>query len=199
MRDELSQRSVTAPEKRPAIPKGIRIVEAGQAPGKAGYRKAGKQSQASALVVECGHYGWRRDVFLCIVLDSSLVLFWYWIPGGAWGYFPILLVIAAQLTYSTLAELLNKTTLRIADGVLCVRHGPIPWRGIRELPSDRIWRLYVRKSRGFNSVTYDVFVEDEQETPIELISGLPSLAQAEFIAWVVEDHLGIEYDPDPAA
>lgn len=205
---KLARRGVRAPDKQPPLPRGMRIVKAGRAlPGEAGYRKSGKPRQRSQLVVERRWFGphYLFLVFFCIGWDSFLV-FWYSRPVNNWFFyvFPIAhLAMGVSLTYYTLAGLLNKTTLRIAKGVLSVRHGPLPWRGNRRLPVDRIRQLYVRKrvheGQESKSVTYDVHVEDDQLARVKLLTGLHSLEQAEFIEWVVEDHLGIEDAATPAS
>jgi len=48
---------------------------------------------------------------------------------------------ALLFAYSLLAQVVNVTRLSVADGALCVAHGPLPWRGTTALPLDEVRSL----------------------------------------------------------
>jgi len=181
-----------APTEFPPPPAGLRLVKAG-----------------SELVIE---WRWFRArnlfVLLCGAPLIAFFVFWYSrpFPPGAWLFYvvPVVpLAIAAWGMYTALAGLVNTTTLRIANGWLSVHHAPLPWPRTWKLPSDRIRRFHIRSripTRGRPTpFAYEVQAEGEGLGRVKLLTDLHSLAQAEFIAWVVKHHLGIECDPDPAA
>jgi len=184
---------------RPPLPPGIRIVKDERPlPSESGYRDPAGESAEPELVLERRWFDKQHLIMLpfCIALDAFLVA---WFGGAPASFvflvFPLIpLALALGLTYYTLAGLLNKTTLRITDGLLFVRHAPVPWRGNLVLPTIRIRQLRVcRIAQGENSqsVTYAVDVVVDRRSKINLVAGLHSREQARFIEWIIEDHLGI--------
>ena len=94
-------------------------------------------------------------LFFAIAWDSFLIG-WYSMftggggPPGIFGIvffvFPIAHVaVGVGLTYFVVAGFLNSTVIRVADGMLSVRHGPMPWRGNLNLPTDQIEQIYCQK------------------------------------------------------
>ena len=160
-------------------------------------------------------YRWFRWVmlfllFFAIAWDSFLIG-WYSMfaggggPPGLFGIvffvFPIAHVaVGVGLTYFVLAGFLNSTVIRVADGMLSVRHGPILWRGNLDLPADGIEQIYCQKklhtnrdSDGHmtNSTHYEVHaVINGQKN--KLLSGLTGADHALFIEQRLEQFLGIE-------
>jgi len=169
-------------------PAGIRLVKAGQ----------------PELVVE-----WRwfraRDLFVLFCCAGLLVFFVFWysllpaplpLPAKVWPLYvgPVVFIsIIAWGMYTSMAGVVNKTTLRIANGWLSVHHAPVPWRGTWKLPSNRIrqFHLQSREPGGGRAtpLTYEVHVGGDGLGWIKLLAGLHSLEQAEFIAVVVQNHL----------
>lgn len=154
-------------------------------------------------------------LFFVIAWDSFLVG-WYWmLTSGPFGgndgmpapfklvffVFPIAHVaVGVGLTYFVLAGLLNSTVIRVADGMLSVRHGPIPWRGNLDLPTDGIEQIYcqnkLHKRRDEDghtttSMQYEVHaVIGGQKT--KLLSGLHEADHALFVEQRLEQFLGIK-------
>ena len=99
-------------------------------------------------------------LFFVIAWDSFLVG-WYWmLTAGPFGgdhgmpmpfklifiIFPVAHVaIGVGLTCFVVAGFLNSTLIRVADGELSVRHGPVPWPGNLDLPTDGIEQIYCQK------------------------------------------------------
>jgi hypothetical protein len=200
-------RAASPPQARPPLPPGIRI-EKGEPPlpDSPTYRSVGRPHDPGPLVITRRWFQFHHLflLFFCIAWDSFLV-FWYTVgaaSGGPWimFVFPLAHVaVGVGLTYSTVAGLLNRTTIRVADGVLEVKHGPIPWRGNLRVPVAALRQLYLRTTthRGKNGVshTWDVRAETEDQASIALVSKLPRRDQAEYIEWAIEQHLGIEDQP----
>lgn len=159
-------------------------------------------------------WGFLFLLFFAIAWDSFLVG-WYWmliVPNGGldgppgpfklvFFVFPIIHVaVGVGLTYFVLAGLLNSTVIRVADGMLSVRHGPVPWRGHVDLPTDGIEQIYcqnkLHKSRDDDghtttSMRYEVHaVVVGQKT--KLLGGLHEADHALFVEQRLERFLGLE-------
>ncbi len=149
-------------------------------------------------------------LFFAIAWDSFLVG-WYSMfaggggPPGVFGIvffvFPIAHVaVGVGLTYFVLAGFLNSTVVRVADGMLSVRHGPLPWRGNLDLATDGIEQIYcqnkLHSSRDDNghtstSMRYEVHavVAGQQR---KLLGGLQAADHALFVEQTLEKFLNIE-------
>lgn len=154
-------------------------------------------------------------LFFAIAWDSFLVG-WYSMfaggggPPGMFGVvffvFPIAHVaVGVGLTYFVLAGFLNSTVIRVADGMLSVRHGPLPWRGNLDLPTDGIEQIYcqnkLHRSRDDDghtttSMQYEVHaVIGGQKT--KLLSGLQEADHALFVEQRIERFLKLVDRPVP--
>lgn len=159
-------------------------------------------------------------LFFAIAWDSFLVG-WYWmLTSGPFGgndgmpgpfkliffIFPIAHVaVGVGLTYFVLAGLLNTTVIRVADGMLSVRHGPIPWRGNLDLPTDGIEQIFcqnkLHKSRNDDghtttSMQYEVHAVVSGEKK-KLLGGLHEADHALFVEQRLERFLNLEDRPVP--
>lgn len=154
-------------------------------------------------------------LFFAIAWDSFLVG-WYWmLTSGPFGgdngmpgpfkliffVFPIAHVaVGVGLTYFVLAGFLNSTIIRVADGVLSVRHVPLPWRGNLDLPMDGIEQIYCQNKLRTNrdsdghtttSMQYEVYAVVNGQKQ-KLLGGLHEADQALFVEQRLERYLGIE-------
>jgi len=107
------------------------------------------------------------------------------------------LAVGVGLTYFMLAGFLNTTRVRIANSVMTVRHGPVPWFGNRTIPAADIEQLYCtehtrQRSDERTSTTYRLNAVLSGGKKVKLLSGLTEADQALFIEEKVETHLGIE-------
>ncbi|HEX8671562.1 MAG TPA: hypothetical protein VF710_06725 [Longimicrobium sp.] len=153
------------------------------------------------LRIERRWYAWTAIflVFFCVVWFGFLA-FWYLMAftTGAWVLmlFPLLHVaVGLFLAYFTAALFVNTTEIVVADGVLTVRHGPLPWMGNRQIATDTLEQLYCEEhvSRGRNgtTITYSVRARGKDGRMVKLVTGLPERDQAMYIEQEVERHLGI--------
>ena len=106
----------------------------------------------------------------------------------SWGIVP---------TYYGIAEALNRSVIHIGEGMLTVRHGPLPWRG-RDVPTTSlrfacVRRKGVRRTEGGTDILYEVLADTgEAGPPTTLLTGLRAPDQADYIAWAIREHLGLE-------
>lgn len=146
-------------------------------------------------------------LFFVIAWDAFLV-FWYFGSPAAHGgllfkIFPIAHVaVGAGLTYSVLTGAFNRTVLSARRGHLRVKHGPLPWRGNRDIDAADIRQLFVTEvvSRHTDSDTnrttvthaYDLRVVLTSNKEVTLVRKLESHAQGEYLERTFERYLGIE-------
>lgn len=83
----------------------------------------------------------------------------------------------------------------VANGILTVRQGPLPWLGNREIPTDSLEHLYcdehISRSRKGTTVTYSVRARGKDGCMVKLVTGLPERDPAMYIEQEVERHVGI--------
>lgn len=147
----------------------------------------------------------------CVAWDSFL-LFWYSMAFGdrhvPWIaiVFPIAHVaVGVGLTYATLCAFVNSTTLEISPDGLTIRHGPLPWRGNRYLPSTQIRQPFCEQRLNTNtrgrstntSVTYHLSALLNDGSKTRLVSGLNDISQAIFLKKQIE--LAMDIKPQPVA
>lgn len=188
-------------ERRPMLvrPATIRVLEG--TPAEPGYR--GAYAPSGELVIE---RRWLSDqTFLmlafCVFWDGFL-FFWYTRPDLTLGaaLFPLLHVgVGVYLTYSTLAQLCNKTVIRATSSEISIRHSPLPWTGVKAVAAQDIERLYcetvTRSDEGGKSESFKVNAVLRYGGKLTLLSGLPERDQAVFIERRLEDHLGLSDAP----
>jgi len=171
------------------------------------YRHAPRE--AGQLVITRRWFRWSLLPLLgfCVIWDGFLIV-WYGnvLTGNApliAGLFPLLHVaVGVGLTYSCLAGLFNRTVIRVAGGRLTVRHGPIPWIGNRDVPTDELRQLYTEQvvsSGKSQTVRYNVHAIVAVGPTLSIVSKLEEQAQALYIEKEIERHLGIEDQRVPGA
>lgn len=119
--------------------------------------------------------------FLMVVMGLSNLLF---TPLFFCAAVPILVGIG--LTYSTLASVLNTTTIVVDPSEISVKHSPIPWGKSVRIECSRIYQIYCTERWEANHVV-NVMTEDEQ---IIKLSSLSSLEEGLYIEQEIEAHLG---------
>lgn len=139
----------------------------------------------------------------CVFWDGFL-LFWYGATGAGgapivFWLFPLAHVaVGVGLSYWTLAGLVNRTTLRVAQGQLAIEHGPIPWRGAK-LPTSSLDQLFCKRHvwRGKQGVhyTYELFAVLGNGEQKKLLSGFDDVEQLLWLEHHIERVLGIQDRP----
>lgn len=108
-------------------------------------------------------------------------------------------VIGVYVSYVAISRWVNRTTIRVADGRLSVRHGPLPWPGNRTMPVSDVKQLYTKerflRSRKGTEALYDVRVLTAYGGDLKLVSGLTGSEQALYIEQELEKHLSIDDQP----
>jgi hypothetical protein len=145
-------------------------------------------------------------LFFCIFWDGFLI-FWYSMAffGASQGMgavailfllFPLLHVaVGVGLTYFVFCSFINSTVIRISQGELTVRHGPLPWFGNHTLATFEISQLYCSEKvsnnrRGYH-VHYDLNVMRSDNTKLSLLT-LEELDQVLYLEQKLESCLKIE-------
>jgi hypothetical protein len=138
-------------------------------------------------------------VFFCVFWNGFMIV-WHGIAlsTGAWfmSCFGLLhTAVGIGLAYGTLAGFVNQTVIRVGQGLLEIRHGPLPWLGNKSFPAHEITQLYckehVHHGKNGTSVTYSVelILQRGKET---LVRSLPECEQALYIEQELERHLKLE-------
>jgi len=101
-------------------------------------------------------------LFFCIFWDGFLIA-WYTGLGLSGGVdivfmlFPLIHVaVGLGLTYYTVALFINKTTIKVNQDAIEIKHAPLPWFGAKTIETKNIKQLYVKEkaNRGKNGTTY---------------------------------------------
>jgi hypothetical protein len=189
------------------LPPGLKIERDESGAMFGDYRHAPRAG--GRLVIRRRWFRWSLIPLLgfCVFWDGFLVV-WYStvLTGGApaaAAAFPLLHVaVGIGLTYTTLAGLFNSTTIVVGDGRLSVRHGPIPWVGNRNLPTDEIRQLYTERlisSGKSKKETFTIHAIVASGPTIPVVSRLDEITQALYIEKEIERNLGIEDERVPGA
>jgi hypothetical protein len=90
---------------------------------------------------------------------------------------------------------LNRTTIRVLEGFVQVRHGPLPWSGNRALIARNIQQLFCVESKHVQKswvrYTYDVIAWNQDDTQDVLVAGIDDEQQALLIEREIERHLSL--------
>ena len=152
----------------------------------------------------------------CIAWNAFLIG-WYGMAGSMGGIMPgpmrlIFLVfpmahvaVGLGLIYMVLVILVNRTTVRVRQGLLTVTHGPIYYPGGREIPVELIDQLYcpqpvlpggVATSMPGNAATkYPLCVRLKSGRSIPLLPALSGNDVARAVEQLIEKRLGIQDRP----
>jgi len=121
-------------------------------------------------------------------------------PTGAFGMvfavFPVAHVaVGIGVAYRALANLVNRTFVKVTPVQLSVNHLPMPWWPIRSVPVREIEQLYVtrkvRRGKNGTSVGYELRAVTRQHAAMLLLGGLDDLDQALWLEQELEDVLDI--------
>jgi hypothetical protein len=150
-------------------------------------------------------FGWRVLMMTGFAVFWNVFLVsWYSIalPSGnmMMTLFPLIHVaVGVGIAYGALAGWVNTTRIRVDQGRIAVRHGPLPWLGNKDLDGSTLKQLYSKEkiSRGRNSttVTYEVHALTANGRNEKLLSGLESSEQALYIEQEIERYFRIEDAP----
>ncbi len=139
-------------------------------------------------------------LFFCIAWDSFLI-FWYSMAFHARGEVPWLMVVfpiahvavGVGLTYTVLTGFLNSTVVEAAGHMLSIRHGPLPWRGNRNLASADIRQLFCDEHRGQNgTVTFNLCAMLRDGRKLRLLGGFENADEPRYLEQLLEQRLRIE-------
>ena len=141
--------------------------------------------------------------FFCLVWNGFMA-FWFYIAFKQKAYIMALFgslhgSVGLGLLYGVLAGFLNKTYINISNGVVSIKHKPLPWLGQKNIPRQELKQLYTTETiyQGKNgySKTYSVKAITHRGQVIQLVSDLSAKEESLFIEQEVEKYLKIEDEP----
>jgi predicted Zn finger-like uncharacterized protein len=198
----LPRATASSPIARVALPPGIDLqISEHPAPAPADPYRAGTRAAGDLTLTRRWFNAGAIFLLLFSIVWFSFLAFWYttaFTDGAPWivFVFPILHVGAGfMIAHKALTGLLNTTTIRVANGRLTVRHGPIPTFGDRDIALFDLRQLYtVTKTRSKGADTYELHAITSVGPTVKLMTDLTEVQQALYIERTIEDHLGIEDD-----
>jgi hypothetical protein len=121
------------------------------------------------------------------------------LPIHLLGMSPLLLALfaacGASASYSTLARVLNRTSLRVDGRALRIRHFPLPWWPWRTIPTRDIDQIFsrrdVREVNDRQQVTYSLHAILGNGRSVALLRDLTDEEQAAYLEQEIELRLGI--------
>ncbi len=102
------------------------------------------------------------------------------------------ILLAIGCGYFALALLVNSSIIEVRDGMLIVRHGPMPWFGNRRIPISRVKQIFCRAFHTRHEIRYRVEALPEYGRSIVLLDDVRSKAEAISLERAIERHLGIK-------
>ncbi len=147
-------------------------------------------SEPAALTITRRWFRPKHIVMLLVVLAAGVGLGHYAVGtelGVTWGLLALLWLF---LDYTLIKMLVNRTTIRAAQGVVEVKHGPLPSLTVKgsRFNSDQIQQLYAQQV----SARYSVMVTTKDGQSKQLVAPvLVEPEQALFIEQQIERALGI--------
>ena len=100
--------------------------------------------------------------------------------------------IGIGLAYYCVALFLNSTTVKVIDGQLHVKHGPLPWRGTKAIPVRDLQQLFVVEKRGSKgSISYELCALMRDGRRQSILTGLTSDGAARFLEVRLEQVMNI--------
>jgi hypothetical protein len=141
-------------------------------------------------------------VFFCLFWNGFMIV-WHGIAlsQGLWFMSCFGLIhtaVGVALLYYTVAGFVNTTVVRVAQGLIEVQHGPLPWPGNKSLEAHEVEQFYCREQAGKSDSaqrTYEVMVLRKSNVRDTLVKGLPDPDQALYIEQELERYLRIADEP----
>nr|HEX4313573.1 hypothetical protein [Kofleriaceae bacterium] len=136
--------------------------------------------------------GWLAGMYLagamlsvlgCVELASSA-------RGGDFVVLAYVGALAVVLAYIGACYVVDRTRVIAANGVLSIRHGPLPWFGARDVAADEIVHVGVRESSQVG-LGLDVHAVMRNGSTMVLLSDLPEVEHAGDLADTLAKHLGV--------
>lgn len=153
------------------------------------------------------HVSWRwfspvQHLFLAFfaLFWNGFMVMWFGIAISQ-GQLPMALFgtlhagVGVFLAYSVLTGFLNSTRIGLEQGVLTVKHGPLPWPGSGAWRKEDLAQLYGEEhvSRGKNgtSVTYSLNAMLRDGRRVKVLKGLTERAQVLWLERTLEGRMSI--------
>ena len=142
--------------------------------------------------------------FLTVWDGISFTMFYVFLSSGEilpTLFMSLFCLIGISLTYFLFAGFMNTTVIKVTSSILSIRHGPLPWPGNEEGPSNGIKQIYVKENsyyvrsrhslRRKHYFDYSLNLVSHSGQDVTLIKGLEK-DQAKFIEKNIEKFLKIK-------
>lgn len=123
-------------------------------------------------------------------------------PAGnfIWLFLTPFILVGAGMGWAALSLLLNRTFIEVRDGVLSVRHGPIPWPGAKRLETADVDQLYCVEYVAYQQNKRPVYrialhALTKAGDRVKVVTGLDGMEQGVYLEQLLEKHLRIEDRP----
>ncbi len=144
-------------------------------------------------------------LFFSIGWDSFFVFLYYSVLSEADISLAVIffslghVAVGLALTYASLGNLMNRTTVEVSRDHLRIRHGPLPWVGNLDAVGRKYTQLYgVEKTSGGEdnkTLVYDLKAMERSGKTVTLITELSHRDQVVYLEQTLERCLGIEDAP----
>ena len=136
-----------------------------------------------------------------VMLGGGLCLLWWFgssllldSPGHT-PFVPVVALVSAG--YFILAGLINRSWIRVSNGVLSITHGPLPWKGKVVLPCCEVDQLYAVEQFATHDhgprATYSVCLATSDGRTRELLTGANlNREQVLYVEQQLEQAMGID-------
>lgn len=170
------------------LPKGVEVDE-----------------QNGKLLISLKWFRWSNlfMTFFTIIWDCFMIV-WFGVSIGTGAYGMALFgslhgAVGIYLTYTVLANYLNRTRITVDREYVTVKIGPLPWPGNHHIRSSDITQLYSKsvmtRNRNSSSEHFEVHAVLKNRTHLCLAKTLEEMEQAFYIEQKIEDFLKIEDEP----
>lgn len=106
------------------------------------------------------------------------------------------LLFGVVFSYICLAMFVNKTTVRVSNSKIVVKHSPLPWLGNKVFNRQEVKQIYckqqIRRTKNGTSYSYALRLRQQDGTEQVLLKGIRKHEESLYIEQELERYLGIE-------
>lgn len=157
--------------------------------------------EGTELVLSWKWFGKTTWLLLFMSIFWNVIMFFVFAfmregEGFSRWFLSLHIIAGAGLAYVTIAQMFNRTVIRVSHSFLSVRHSPIPWGGPGELRAADLKQLYAiatghSKSNGKTKPIYAVKAIMKNGKTRTLINNIDNEDNALLIERQIEDYLNI--------
>lgn len=139
-------------------------------------------------------------LFFAIIWNGFMIV-WHTIAlsQGVWfmSLFGLIhTAVGIGVAYTVAGMFLNSTVIQAGPSGIGVRHGPLPWKGNKQLARNQVEQLYcqekVRRGKNGTSTAYLLVAVTPGNRRENLLKNITEVEQAIYLEQQIERHLGIK-------